>query len=128
IVPVVVLSAHFYGRWVRRMSTRVQDSLADATSVLEESLSAIRIVQSFVRENYEQLRYRKRIDQALRLAVQRSMASGGFVALIIFVVYGGGGPVVLVRLRLVFLGQDAPPRMGGLLRCLLFCCAGVCGA
>jgi subfamily B ATP-binding cassette protein MsbA len=105
IVPVVVLSAHFYGRWVRRMSTRVQDSLADATSVLEETLSAIRIVQSFVRENYEQLRYRKRIDQALRLAVQRSMASGGFVAFIVFIVYGGIATVLWLGSRMVLSGQ-----------------------
>jgi len=105
IVPVVVLSAHFYGRWVRRMSTRVQDSLADASSVLEETLSAIRIVQSFVRENYEQLRYRKRIDEALRLAVQRSIANGGFVALIIFVVYGGIATVLWLGSRMVLSGQ-----------------------
>ena len=105
IVPVVVLSAHFYGRWVRHMSTRVQDSLADATSVLEETLSAIRIVQSFVREHYEQLRYRKRIDEALRLAVQRSVANGGFVALIIFVVYGGIATVLWLGSRMVLSGQ-----------------------
>jgi subfamily B ATP-binding cassette protein MsbA len=105
IVPVVVLSAHFYGRWVRRMSTRVQDSLADANSVLEETLSAIRIVQSFVRESYEKTRYRGRIDQALRLAVQRSMASGGFVALIIFVVYGGIATVLWLGSRMVLSGR-----------------------
>jgi subfamily B ATP-binding cassette protein MsbA len=105
IVPVVVLSAHLYGRWVRRMSTRVQDSLADANSVLEETLSAIRIVQSFVRESYEQMRYRGRIEQALRLAVQRSMASGGFVAVIIFVVYSGIGTVLWLGSRMVLSGR-----------------------
>ena len=105
IVPVVVLSAHFYGRWVRRMSTRVQDSLADASSVLQETLSAIRIVQSFVRENYEQMRYRGKIDTALKLAVQRSMASGGFVALIVFVVYGGIAAVLWLGSRMVLNGQ-----------------------
>ena len=45
VVPVVILSAHFYGRYVRRMSTRVQDQLAEANSVLQETLSAVRIVQ-----------------------------------------------------------------------------------
>src|SRR6185369_5106810 len=42
IVPVVILSAHFYGRYVRKLSTKVQDRLAEANSVLEETLSAIR--------------------------------------------------------------------------------------
>jgi subfamily B ATP-binding cassette protein MsbA len=38
IIPVVILSAHYYGRKVRKMSTQVQDRLAEANSVLEESL------------------------------------------------------------------------------------------
>ena len=78
IVPVVIVSAHLYGRYVRRLSTQVQDRLAEANSVLEETLSAIRIVQSFVREEYERARYRDRIQDSLKLAVKRAVASGGF--------------------------------------------------
>src|SRR5262249_16779760 len=89
IVPVVVISAHLYGRYVRRLSTQAQDRLADANSVLEETLSAIRIVQSFVREEYERKRYRDRIQDSLRLAVRRAVASGGFIAFIVLVVYSG---------------------------------------
>ena len=89
IVPVLVLSAQYYGRYVRRMSRKVQDQLAEANSVLQETLSAIRIVQSFVREDYERDRYRNRIHEALRLAVKRAVANGGFTAFIILMVYGG---------------------------------------
>lgn len=105
IVPVVIVAAHFYGRYVRRLSTRVQDQLAEANSVLEETLSAIRIVQSFVREEYERARYRDRIQDSLRLAVKRAVANGGFIAFIILVVYSGIAVVLWFGSRMVVAGQ-----------------------
>lgn len=105
IVPVVIVAAHLYGRYVRRLSTQVQDRLAEASSVLEETLSAIRIVQSFVREKYERARYRDRIQDSLTLAVKRAVASGGFIAFIILVVYSGIAVVLWFGSRMVISGQ-----------------------
>ena len=105
IVPVVIVAANVYGRYVRRLSTRVQDRLAEANSVLEETLSAIRIVQSFVREGYERARYRDRIRDSLQLAVRRAVASGGFIAFIILVVYSGIAVVLWFGSRMVVAGQ-----------------------
>ena len=105
IVPVVIVAAHFYGRYVRRLSTEVQDRLAEANSVLEETLSAIRIVQSFVREGYERARYRDRIQDSLKLAVKRAVASAGFIAFIILVVYSGIAVVLWFGSRMVVAGQ-----------------------
>ena len=105
IVPVVIVGAQFYGRYVRRLSTKVQDRLAEANSVLEETLSAIRIVQSFVREEYERTRYRNRIQDSLKLAVRRAVASGGFIAFIILVVYSGIAVVLWFGSRMVIAGQ-----------------------
>ena len=105
IVPVVILSATFYGRYVRRLSTQVQDQLAEANSVLEESLSAIRIVQSFAREEYERARYGGKIRDSFKLAVRRSLAGGGFIAFIILVVYSGIAVVLWIGSRMVLSGQ-----------------------
>lgn len=108
IVPVVIISAHLYGRYVRRLSTQVQDRLAEASSVLEETLSAIRIVQSFVREDYERARYRDRIQESLKLAVKRAVASGGFIAFIILVLYSGIAVVLWFGSRMVAAGTMSP--------------------
>jgi subfamily B ATP-binding cassette protein MsbA len=105
IVPLVIISAQFYGRYIRRLSTRVQDRLAEANSVLEETLSAIRIVQSFVREDYERRRYSEKITDALKLAVRRSLAGGGFIAFIIMVVYSGIAVVLWFGSRMVLSGR-----------------------
>ncbi|MEW6130456.1 MAG: ABC transporter transmembrane domain-containing protein [Acidobacteriota bacterium] len=105
IIPVVVLLTVFYGRYVRRMSTKVQDKLADANSVLEETLAAIRIVQSFAREAYEQGRYRLKIMEALQTAMRRATATGGFIAFIIFVVYSAIATILWFGSRMVIAGE-----------------------
>jgi subfamily B ATP-binding cassette protein MsbA len=87
------------------MSTRVQDRLAEANAVVEESLSSIRIVQSFVREDYERGRYRDRILEAFKVARRRALAGGGFVAFIVMVVYGGFAIMLWFGSRMVISGQ-----------------------
>jgi len=104
IVPVVIISAHFYGRYIRRLSTKVQDRLAEANAVLDETLSAIRIVQSFVREAYERQRYSARIGDSLDLAVKRAAAGGGFIAFIILVVYSSIAAILWFGSRMVLHG------------------------
>jgi ATP-binding cassette, subfamily B, bacterial MsbA len=105
VVPLMMGSVMIYGEYLRRISTRVQDALADAGGVLHESLSAIHIVQSFVREDYERQRYRREIQAALRLAMQRALAVGSFNGFFIMVVLGGMGTVVWYGARMVISGQ-----------------------
>jgi subfamily B ATP-binding cassette protein MsbA len=105
IVPVIILAAHLYGRYIRKLSTRVQDELAEANTVLEETLSAIRIVQSFVREEFERARFGSKIQQALGLAIRRSLAGAGFIAFIILVVFGAIAVILWFGSRLVLTGE-----------------------
>src|SRR5512135_960374 len=53
LIPVVALIAVLFGRRLRAVSSKVQDELAQATTVLEESIGGVRVVQSFTREAYE---------------------------------------------------------------------------
>ncbi|MFL6274955.1 MAG: ABC transporter ATP-binding protein [Blastocatellia bacterium] len=105
IIPVVIITAHFYGRYIRRLSTRVQDRLAEANAVVDETLSAIRIVQSFVRESYERSRYASHIRESLDLAIKRAVASGGFIAFIILIVYSSIAAILWFGSRMVLHGE-----------------------
>jgi ATP-binding cassette, subfamily B, bacterial MsbA len=78
LVPLVVIVALFFGRRLRKISSAVQDQLADATTVLEEVLSGVRVVQSFTREDYEMGRYRGSIERTFTLALQRIKLSATF--------------------------------------------------
>lgn len=58
-VPMVGYAMKIFGRKIKRAGTLIQEKLADITALLQESISSIRVVKSFVRENYEIERFRK---------------------------------------------------------------------
>jgi subfamily B ATP-binding cassette protein MsbA len=51
--PVVLFFMDFFGKRIRKSGHRIQQASADITSILQETLSATRVVKSFVREPYE---------------------------------------------------------------------------
>lgn len=93
VVPVVAAAGGIYGRMLRRISTEVQDSFAKANSVAEETISGIRTVRSFARENYEQARYRDSIEAAFQIAKKRAFYGASFSGLMSF---AGLGAIVAV--------------------------------
>jgi ATP-binding cassette, subfamily B, bacterial MsbA len=53
IVPLVLLTIHFFGARLRQAGHEVQGKIADITALLQEAISGIRIIRSFNREEYE---------------------------------------------------------------------------
>lgn len=52
-VPLVGTAMRIFGKKIKSTGTVIQEKLADITSLLQESISSIRVVKSFVREKYE---------------------------------------------------------------------------
>ncbi|MFW5904625.1 MAG: ABC transporter ATP-binding protein, partial [bacterium] len=107
-IPPTVLAGWMLGRRVRRISTGIQDRLAEAVSRAEQVFSQVRTVQSFNREEWEEDRFGKAVaatrDEGLRRAVARAFLTGTvtFTAFgaIVLVLWEGG--------RLVLDGQLTP--------------------
>ena len=57
-VPMVGYAMKIFGRKIKRSGTLIQERIADITALLQESISSIRVVKSFVREDYEIKRFR----------------------------------------------------------------------
>ena len=104
VVPFVAGSAVFFGRRLRRISTGVQDKVAEATAVAEEAFSQIRIVQSFVQEAWEAARYGGRMAEVVQVAIRRAVVRGVFFAVITFATFGGMAVVLWEGGRLVLGG------------------------
>jgi ABC transporter fused permease/ATP-binding protein len=105
VVPPVALGAVFYGRRVRKLSKQVQDALADAGEVAEESLSGIRTVRAFAAERNEAERYGGAIERAFALARSRIVASATFMGAASFAGYGAFAVVLWYGGRLVLDGR-----------------------
>lgn len=78
IVPPVAGMAIMYGRYVRKITKSVQDSLATATQVAEERISNIRTVRAFSQEESENKLYSERISDVMNLAYKEALAKGIF--------------------------------------------------
>ncbi len=89
VAPVVVGSAMIFGRRLRRMTTGVQDRVAEATAVAEEVFSQIRTVQSFVQEPAERARYGERVTESVQTAIQRARVRGVFFGVLTFSTFVG---------------------------------------
>ncbi|MEO6067251.1 MAG: ABC transporter transmembrane domain-containing protein, partial [Gemmatimonadales bacterium] len=88
VAPIVIGTAVVFGRRLRKMTTGLQDQVADATGVAEEALSQIRTVQSFGQEPAELGRYGSKIDGLVTTALQRAHIRGLFFGAITLAVFG----------------------------------------
>src|SRR3989441_2507916 len=104
VVPVVVGAAVFFGRRLRKISTGVQDKIAEATAVAEEAFTQIRTVQSFVQEAWEGARYGRKMADVVRAALRRALVRGVFVGVITFALFSGVAVVLWQGGRLVLAG------------------------
>lgn len=56
-VPMVGYAMKIFGRKIKKSGTLIQEKIAELTALLQESISSIRIIKSFVREDYEIKRF-----------------------------------------------------------------------
>jgi ATP-binding cassette, subfamily B, bacterial MsbA len=117
VVPLVIGSALYFGRRLRRMTVGVQDKVAEATAVAEEAFSQIRTVQSFVQEPFERDRYGERIGASVRAALVRARVRGVFFGVLTFSTFVGIVFVLWQGGLLVLEGQLTP---GELVQFLLY--------
>jgi ATP-binding cassette, subfamily B, bacterial len=87
--PVLVISALVFGKYIRKLSRKTQDKLAEANVVVEESLQSIFIVKAFTNEIFEINRYTKALKEVVQVAVTSARYRGIFVSFVIFALFGG---------------------------------------
>jgi subfamily B ATP-binding cassette protein MsbA len=117
VVPLVVGSALYFGRRLRRMTVGVQDKVAEATAVAEEAFSQIRTVQSFVQEPSERERYGERIADSVKAALIRARLRGVFFGVLTFATFVG---IVFVLWQGGLLVLDGKLTPGELVQFLLY--------
>jgi ATP-binding cassette subfamily B (MDR/TAP) protein 9 len=76
IVPLIAAVNKVYGQWLSDNAKKVQDALAAANSVSQESLACIRTVVAFASENLELSKYVEKIDEQFRLNVRQTYFTG----------------------------------------------------
>jgi len=117
VVPLVVGSAIFFGRQLRRASTGLQDKVAESMGMADEAFSQIRTVQSFVREEEETRRYHGLLSGVVTAAVARARMRATLFGVVGFIAFAGVVGVLWQGGRLVLEGALTP---GALVSFLLY--------
>ncbi len=92
-IPLSVLPIVLGARRLEKASRASQDRVADANALAAETLGAVRTVQAYAREPYEQARFGKALEVAVATARRRIGAQAAVTAAAIVLVFGA---IVLV--------------------------------
>lgn len=86
-IPIIALTMVALGRKIRAVAKVVQDRLAEVANVAEETISGVRIVKSFAREEHEVRRFADRVNATFRAAMERAKIAavlGPFIGFLAF--------------------------------------------
>jgi ATP-binding cassette subfamily B protein len=86
-VLLVLIPIILFGRWVRTLSRKSQDRLADTSAHASETLNAVQTVQAFTHETLERKAYSRAVEGSFDTAVLRTRARAVMTAVIIFAAF-----------------------------------------
>jgi subfamily B ATP-binding cassette protein MsbA len=117
LLPLLVIVAKFFGRRLKSLSTSIQDQTAALSTLIEEVLSGIRVVKSFVQTKREETRFAGQIDQTLSLTMRRAGIMAIFIPVISLLTFSAAAAVLWYGGRQVIDGTVSP---GDLFAFILF--------
>ena len=74
VFPVCIVPIAIFGRRVRRAAREAQQRLADLVSILQETITGVRIVKAFGMEDYERGRFNRQSHSVFRRIMQVTRA------------------------------------------------------
>ncbi len=105
IIPFVALALVYFGRFIRKASREVQDTVAESSTIIEETLQGITNVKAFANEFFEIKRYGKSAGEIAQKAIKVGMYRGLFASFIIFCLFGSLVAMVWYGVVLVIKGD-----------------------
>lgn len=87
-LPTMALFAVFFGRYIRKLSKKTQEKVAETTTIVEETLQGIATVKAFTGELFEILRYKRSTDDLIKIGMKNSVFRGFFASVIIVLIFG----------------------------------------
>jgi subfamily B ATP-binding cassette protein MsbA len=75
VIPPITFVVTRIGKKLRRYTTRAQEKMADITSVLQETVSGIRVVKAFGMESFETAKFCKHTQDFYRIFLKQQRAA-----------------------------------------------------
>jgi len=104
-VPVIIVVALIFGKFIRKISREVQDLTAQNNIIVEESITGIINVKAYTNELFEHTRYIKNAFTLKKESVIRGYWRGAFSSFIIVCLFGSIVFLIFKGLGLVQAGE-----------------------
>jgi ABC-type multidrug transport system fused ATPase/permease subunit len=104
-LPVMMIVAVVFGRFIRKLSKATQDKVADSNVVVQETLTGIVNVKSFANEMLEIGRYMHSITDIRSYALRGAKWRGAFASFIILFIFGAISIVIYKGAELMQTGE-----------------------
>ncbi len=111
-IPAIVLPLVGYGRVVRRLARKAQDTLATASAYAAENLAAVRTMQAFGYERKVSERFTEAVERSFDAARSRLLARAGLTGLGVFLVVASIVAVLWYGSASVVKGEITGGRLG----------------
>jgi ATP-binding cassette, subfamily B, bacterial MsbA len=108
LLPLLVLVAKLFGRKLKSLSTSIQDHTAAMSTLIEEVISGIRIVKSFVQTQREETRFASQVEQTLALTMRKAGVMAVFIPVISLLTFSAAAAVLWYGGRQVIDGTVSP--------------------
>ena len=108
LLPLLVLVAKLFGRKLKSLSTSIQDHTAGMSTLIEEVISGIRIVKSFVQTQREETRFATQVEQTLALTMRKAGVMAVFIPVISLLTFSAAAAVLWYGGRQVIDGSVSP--------------------
>ncbi len=112
LIVMIILPVVFLGRWVRSLSRRAQDRIADISALGDEAINAVQTVQAFAQEKHEAYRFTQTVEAAVEANRRRILASTLLIVVVILLTFGAVTFVLWLGARAVLLGNMTPGQLG----------------
>ncbi|MBA6413926.1 ATP-binding cassette domain-containing protein [Parahaliea sp. F7430] len=111
-VPLVLLPILFYGRRVRTLSNRSQDSIANVGSYAGEIIQHIKVVQSYTQEAFESKAFAAEVEKAFAIARKRIGQRALLIGAAIMLMFSGMAAMMWSGGQDVISGQMSAGELG----------------
>jgi ATP-binding cassette subfamily B protein len=111
-VPVVLIPIIVFGRRVRTLSRKSQDTIADVGSHAGEIIQQIKTVQSYTQEQNERAAYGEYVENAFAVAKRRIHQRALLIGVVIAMIFSGIAAMLVVGGQSVINGTMSAGQLG----------------
>jgi ATP-binding cassette, subfamily B, bacterial len=104
--PVVIIGAIFFGKYIRKLSKKRQDELAETNTILSETIQSINSVKAFTNELFEIRRYGRTNESVVKTSMKYASRRALFATFIVSVLFGALFFIIYQGVEMIGNGLD----------------------